>query len=135
MLIVGAVLSKVTAVAFVVVETVAPAFPARSLKAIENPTVPVASPVTIIQVALQLVGPPLTVAACVAINTVGVPILSDDVKVNVTVSPTFAQALFALFDWMETGLRVGAVLSKVTSVLETVVATLPAASVASKANV
>ena len=135
MLIVGAFLSNVTALASVVVETAAPAFPAKSLKLIENATVPVVSALIMLRVALQLVGPPLTEAACVAIVTAGMPISSDDVKVKVTVSPTIAQAVFALFEWMETGLRVGEVVSKVTPVLETVAATLPAASIASKSNV
>ena len=132
---VGAVLSRVTVLASVVVETTAPEFPARSRKLIENATVPAASEASMVLLALQLVGPPLAVTTCEPIVTVGVTILSDELKVNVTLSSTLAQAMFALFDWIETAFRLGGVLSKVTSVEEMVVATFPAPSTASKLNV
>ena len=79
--------------------------------------------------AVQLVGPPLIVAVCPAIVTVGVWMLSEEEKVNVTVSPTFAIAMLELLEAMETDVKVGGVVSKVMLVFVTVVAGLPAKSI------
>jgi hypothetical protein len=108
---VGAVLSKVTKEPSVVLLTVVPAFDARSENDIENGTVPAVSPDAMTYVAVHEVPEPDTVAACVAMVTVGVLIVSEDVKVSVTVSPTLALLVTALLDWMWTGDNVGAVLS------------------------
>ena len=48
---------------------------------------------------------------CPAIVTVGVLIVSEDVKVSVTVSPTLALLVTALLDWMWTGDSVGEIVS------------------------
>ena len=110
---VGAVRSKFTADASVVEVTAVPAFPAMSEKEILKVTVPSVSPMSIVCVADQAVGPPVTDAEAPAMVTVGVWIDSFEVKVKVTTSPVLACVVVALLEAMWTGERVGAVLSTV----------------------
>ena len=92
-------MSNVTELESLVVVTVAPGLPERSLnEETENGTRPSVSPDVIVYVADQDVGPPETAAACVAIVTVGAVIDSDEVNDNVILSPTFAFVIFALLD-------------------------------------
>ena len=111
---VGLVLSKVTDEASVVVVTWVPALPAKSVKLIVKATVPVVSPASIVCVADQAVGPPVTDEEAPAIVTVGVLTDSDDVKVRVTTSPVFAYEVLALLETIWTGERVGNTESTVT---------------------
>ena len=66
----------------------------------------------------------------VAILTVGVVMVSDEVNVSVTVSPVFAFAVLALFDVMWTGDNVGVTESYVLDNVVAAVLPFPAASCA-----
>ena len=104
----GAVLSNVTELESVVDDTEAPAFPAVSENDdIENGTTPSVSVPNIVYVAVHAFPTAVAVTAWVAIVTVGVVMVSDEVNVRVTVSPVFAFAVLALFDAMWIGDKVG----------------------------
>ena len=115
---VGAALSNVTLLAFVVVATAVPALPTRSEKLIENVIAPAVSADAIVMEAVHKVPEPETVAARPAIVTDGVWIDSDDVNDSVTVLPTLASAVFALFDAIVTEDSVGAIVSMYITLLE-----------------
>ena len=85
-----------------------------SAKLIVNGITPVVSPPCIVIDAVHVVLLPETEAERPAIVTVGVVMVSLEVNERVVVSFTFAREVFALFEAMVTGERVGRVLSKVT---------------------
>jgi hypothetical protein len=118
---VGEVLSKVTDEALVVEVTAVPALPARSEKLIVKVTAPLVSAVLVVYVAVQLLpegldmtGVAVTVTAPDLKTTVGDWIVSDDVNERVTTSPTLAKEVLALFEAIETVVRVGTAESTVT---------------------
>ena len=75
---------------------------------------------------MNTVGPPVTVAACRAIVTTGVVVISSlVVNVTVMVSPDLASDGLGLSDDMDTGEITGAVVSTTFTVLLTVSAGLP----------
>ncbi len=128
----GAIKSAVTVDALVVVVTAVPAFPAISLKAIENAKMPVGSaPVRVLD-NVQLLPPTLVaIADNPPIVPDALPSDSEDVKETVTIFPDFAYAVFALLDAIVRVVSVGAVLStvKVAPLVGADVITLPAISV------
>ena len=97
---VGPVLSKVTAEESVVAVTCVPGFPAKSVKLMVKETDPSLSLINIVCVADQEVGPPVTEAEDPAMVTVGVETASEEVKVKVTTSPTFAYEVLVLLETM-----------------------------------
>lgn len=124
---VGAVLSNVTDEESVVEVTWVPALPAASEKLTVNETKPSVSPEAVTYVAVQflpegldIVGEFVTTTVPDLNTTVGVEIVFDEVKLNVTVSPTLALAGLELLEAIVTGLNVGVVFWKVTDVASVV---------------
>jgi hypothetical protein len=105
---VGGVLSKVTLEPLVIAVTAVPAFPSKSVKLMLKVTVPSVSPEVMALLAVQEVPEPEIAADVPSMVAAGVCIVSEDVKLTVTVSPVFALAVLELEDAMVTGLKVGA---------------------------
>ena len=125
----GVMVSTVTLLPFVVVLRVT-ALPAASVAAMPNAPTPCGSLEATLTLALQLVPAPLTVADRPSSVTLGVGIVSLEVKLTTTLSPAAAAAGFALVLASDAVGSVGAIVSMVTVNAVEDSPVLPAASVA-----